>query len=747
MVKKSYCGRLLAAALSLMLAVSTAACGGNEKQEVSGQEEAFVYMPEVKTLQREEGERLSNPAIVNDRLYFAAESDGRKSFRYLDLTGPDSSPVEAWKEAGEEERKGYALCLFACEDGSIVSVYSMEDTFYLVKQAADGTEDFAVDVTQYLEDAVTLPYGLAGGDGNLYISDGTSHIWIFDQNGQFLSDISLETVTGGKNYIGPLGLSEEGNPAFLFLAERGASLAVYDRDKKQFAVLREGLPFASYDTAPVAGPEGGVLLNDGTALSEYDPQTDEFVKLVEWADYAIDGSTVRLVSILADGTLAVYCEDGDITGESSLVILRKAEAAESIETETITLGCLQMDKSLQSLIVQFNKTNGRYKVEVKEYAAEIDWSVDYDSEAARDVWQQAMQRLNSDILTENAPDMFWADDVNLKLLAQKGVIEDLNPYLEKSTVVNRSDLFASVLQACTVDGILCTIPTNFIFNTLLGRTSEVGAESGWTLDEMIAYAERYPDADIIAYITREQLLDFCLGNDMDSYVDWEAGTCAFDSPRFKKLLEFAARYGEEPTVYGSGDALASHEALLVIEPMTEPLDYQKAVKHFGEPVTAIGFPTQQGNGVTISVMDGICINSASQNKEAAWAFIEYTLSQEGLKNSIGTGFPIRLDAYDAMLEKAMTPVYVENENGDLVEMPRYSIGFGEGMIDIYAMTEEEAESLMEILDRIDRFGEYDDQLLAIVREEAGAFFSGQKSVDEVADIIQKRVQVYVDESR
>lgn len=41
----------------------------------------------------------------------------------------------------------------------------------------------------------------------------------------------------------------------------------------------------------------------------------------------------------------------------------------------------------------------------------------------------------------------------------------------------------------------------------------------------------------------------------------------------------------------------------------------------------------------------------------------------------------------------------------------------------------------------------DDTLLNIVREEAGPFFAGQKKAQEVAPIIQSRVQLYVNENR
>lgn len=40
----------------------------------------------------------------------------------------------------------------------------------------------------------------------------------------------------------------------------------------------------------------------------------------------------------------------------------------------------------------------------------------------------------------------------------------------------------------------------------------------------------------------------------------------------------------------------------------------------------------------------------------------------------------------------------------------------------------------------------DDEIIQIINEEAGAYYSGQKSVDDVISIIQNWIQIYVDEN-
>ena len=43
--------------------------------------------------------------------------------------------------------------------------------------------------------------------------------------------------------------------------------------------------------------------------------------------------------------------------------------------------------------------------------------------------------------------------------------------------------------------------------------------------------------------------------------------------------------------------------------------------------------------------------------------------------------------------------------------------------------------------------QYDTDLMKIITEEAAAYFAGQKSLDETADIIQNRASIYISENR
>ena len=64
---------------------------------------------------------------------------------------------------------------------------------------------------------------------------------------------------------------------------------------------------------------------------------------------------------------------------------------------------------------------------------------------------------------------------------------------------------------------------------------------------------------------------------------------------------------------------------------------------------------------------------------------------------------------------------------------------------MYAMTEEQRDRLLGLLDSAARSSSYDQAIAAIVTEEAGALFAGQRTVEETASRIQSRVELYLAE--
>lgn len=750
--------------------------GGSGTQNAGGEKDDgdYVYIPQFYDLPTDteaDSVQYSSVSFAENRMYYKYQvlKNGYLSndWCYLDMDNPEAEPVVlmslAEYEVWTQDSAGSVIMAAADEDGGTILLLDTvplvsgdatdeelarqerDMTYSIKKLAADGTEVFETDVTEYLHMDVINSYPqrmFTDQEGSLYISNNVSYIWVFDKEGNHTADIDLSRIKG---YVSAVNILPDGRLGVAHQGSSGMQIEVYNSDKGQFSETLGNLPSNCYNSNLAAGPNGGVLLNGNSSLYEYNPETQEYTELVKWSDCDINSNSIQEIATLADGRIAVYCSDWS-AGTDSLILMEKKSASELAEKEILTLGCMGIDFRLQAAVVEFNKTSDKYKIEIRDYEESVNG------------YEDARTLFYNDILTGKAPDMFLADDVNMKLFAVKGLIEDLSPYLDSSTVVQREDLFETVLNVYTIDGILCAIPRSFSVQTLAGRTSEVGEESGWTLTEMIAFAEAHPETQLLPNASKMQVLGLCMMFDFDSWVNWETGECFFDTPEFKAVLEFANQYPAEAdeSLPSAQQQVIAHMTLLDTFGLNDPQSWQLERLKFNEPITAIGYPSSSSNGVLAFGSSAVCISTASQNKEAAWSFIESLLTEKSQEDETLYDFPVRVSVFEKKLADAMVPDYMYDENGELLldedgnpkERSHLSYNYGDGIeIKLYAVTQEEADGIRQVISQIDGIYSYDQSMLEIILEEIEPYFAGQKSVDEVTGIIQSRVQLYINESR
>ena len=174
------------------------------------------------------------------------------------------------------------------------------------------------------------------------------------------------------------------------------------------------------------------------------------------------------------------------------------------------------------------------------------------------------------------------------------------------------------------------------------------------------------------------------------------------------------------------------------------------MSNFGGDITYIGFPVPEGVGSVIMPNMEVAISSKSKLKGACWDFINYLLSDDFL-NEFAYSFPIKRSVLEQRMAEAMDPANYGGGGPILYkDAVDYDIGIPEGEEpDNYwskPVSQEQADKINELISSVSSVYRSLDDVMAIIEEEAGAYFSGQKSVQTVADIIQSRAQIYVSEN-
>ena len=761
MKNKAICRRVLGLALSAAMALSLAACGNSSGGETEKKE--WVWVPEFITID-DETVSFYDMQLVGDSLCY-------QSYDYDEETEISTQSICRYSLADGnitktplnyvEEKNWNLNRLVYAQDGSMYGTtnvynedYTKSETF-LCKFDAEGKQIFAEDMTELVAESYVDNMAI-DGEGRIYVT-GENNVWLFDADGNKRGTVSLGADV---NWIRAMGSGKDGKMYLCYYTSNGDTvLCDIDFDGKKTGNTYENYP-SSNSNALVPGIEKDFMAQDGNRVYEYDVKSQTSTELFTWLDSDINGNTVENFWGLEDGRILAVASDWE-TNEKSIVLLTKTKASEVPQKETILIGSLYGDSNIQSAAVKFNKSNDKYHISIREY---LNYN-DYDGDDYQAFMTDGINRLNNDITSNNCPDILDLSGLNIKQLAAKGVFEDLNGYLEKSEKLSREDFLENILEAYTLDGKLVSIPYSFQMSTVVGKGSEVGTEMGWTLEELIAYADAHPDALLFDSKTKDVIMMTLMAYNADYFIDWSTGECRFDSEEFKDILNFANRFPEEydweKEDVSTPNKIQKGQVLLYEENIYDFNELQMCNEIFQGDASYIGYPTMDGSvGCMLSASQAYAITSKSGHKDGAWEFIEGFLTKEENpdRGFSSIGFPTMKSKLNAMAADAVEVKYYTDENGELYydengePIPMGGgggISYEDGWSYEYRIpTQEEVDlalSLMEIAKPVSY--SQGDEVLNIINEEAAPFYKGQKSVDEVASVIQSRIKIYVGENK
>lgn len=650
------------------------------------------------------------------------------------------------------------------DDSSYEESYANSQTSYrLLRFDADGklVSETVPDLAAFGEGAY-ISSMLSDSEGNLYLTD-YQIILVLNSEGQPIVTLSDEYSGSG---LSQYSADKVGAVNYTSTSD-GSSKSVFKAIDVAAKDWGEELPIPNnaWNIYPGSGDYDLYYDYNGN-LYGWKAETDENEKVVDWLACDVDTNDLRSYTVLADGRVLGVSSSYDrstYTNTVELILLTRVDAASLPEKTELTLACMNLDWNLRSQIVKFNRESDKYRIVVKDYS-EFN-SMSYENAGGATMVTQSgdgLTKLNTEIMSGNIPDLLLTDGLPMRQYAAKGLLEDLYPYIDAD--MGRDALITQVLDADSEDGKLYELPLSFSIATATGLESVVGGYDSWTLADLEdALGKLNPDATIFNVdATRDNVLSYCLYMNADSFVDWESGAASFDTPEFIDYLNFAARFPAEFD-YNTFDwndyqqdsaRMRNKDQLLSMN--GDLYGFDSVPQNFAElggDLCYIGFPSTSGHdGTAFYLTAPIAITTACRDKDAAWSFISAALSDSYQKNQYY--FPITKSAFEAAAATAMEKQYETDENGDPVldengEPIEISVGgfsYGDGpIIEVYAMTQEQYDTVLRLIDSTHRIMRYDTSLQEIISDETGAFFAGEKSAEETAQLIQNRVQLYLAE--
>ena len=298
-----------------------------------------------------------------------------------------------------------------------------------------------------------------------------------------------------------------------------------------------------------------------------------------------------------------------------------------------------------------------------------------------------------------------------------------------------SDFMDNLVEAYTVEDTLVAIPREFQVETLAANAELVGENPGWTLSELLTLAKENRGVDLFERLTKSQVLSALMTFNEAQFIDWETGRCSFDSGEFRDLLELVNEADGEIKVSEIQTSIFSklqNEQVILAQLRVNGFDaLQPYNAAFGGKMTCIGYPAMDGWVCVGKAINTFAISSRSKKQSGAWAFLEQYLQYGKYANTF------------ASLKQNLETQALEYRNDSGHTRVEYPDGW---QYEYHAATEEEIAQVYDVLENA-RFDTVSAEVLNIITEEAESFFLGQKPVDVVSQIIQNRVQNYMEENR
>lgn len=631
--------------------------------------------------------------------------------------------------------------------------YESSSTCYLVICDKDGQEFCRTNLTEHVpDDSYFWANTIIPSEADSLFVMNYEMIFEVDMDGNILGVIETTDVT--RDIYSP-SFYKDGLPVVGVWNEDWTKQTYGTIDIRKGEMVEElALPenFSNYNVSDGVNSGYDLILTSNNGVYGYNFGDTEYTLIMDYINSDLATYRVNNVTFIdSDHFIAMYNDVVDYN--SHVANFTKVPPEEVPDREVLVMASYGKDTEVTKKIIEFNQSSDKYRITVNDYSQ---YSTNEDYYAGID-------KLNNEIISGNIPDIISCSArLPIANYVSKGILADFYELMEEDETINREDYCENVFQAYEIDGKLYEMPTSFYIWTVYGKTSVFGDKTSLTWDELDAVLAEYPGSSAFNNLTKTDILSTALRFNYSKLVDSKTGECYFNSDMFKEILEFANTYPETidwEKLYQDEDYWINYETQLFIENRTLLNQgtiynffegWMNGYYRFAEATTPVGFPTDEGIGSTLAAISSYAISAKSANKDGAWEFVKSFITEEAQmkeERSDYWGLPILKAALeDSAQYITQKPYYIDAE-GNKVEYEN-TVWINNQEVAIEPATEEEAQKWIDFVLSVEVKGSYDyDDALEIINEEAAAYFSGQKTVEAVMEIIQSRMNIFISESR
>ena len=414
--------------------------------------------------------------------------------------------------------------------------------------------------------------------------------------------------------------------------------------------------------------------------------------------------------------------------EIALIVPDDSLDLESRTKITVQGAGVSTDSLIQNAAYYYNVSQNDYFITFDELAARYGFN---SPESMKTTKLQLIAQYSNG----NAPDIFYGDFFDYEYFGENDMVIDLKPYLGDDEMYDKMT---------RDDGKIYQIYAGYGLRGYFGR-SDV-----YSSDVDISSLPDIPDGQQrFGNVFAPDLVYDMIGRDLRSI--YRRGELTYEN--VFAAVKAAVDYGYEPDYTYENyeptfqDDVGSGKTSLNNSSISNPQSYyQMSVDFRGDPVY-VGYPSIGGSVHSFMPISLVAVSSSTEHADVCCDFIRTLMTVDTQRKVCSSGYiPSNDEVLNEMIGVVKDP---DNASDELMTIYRRQLIYDrtrQGEEQIIPFTSEMADNYLAMIGEADTVDIYDWGLWIIARDEVTAYYTQDKSVEDVADALYSRYLVYAQEN-
>ena len=764
--------RIISILMAVLMIIGTSACSDGEKDKIKADAFSMTNVPSY-----EEIEIGSKTSIVNYGMKMGLNSQNQLLFTeakekeaFCIIADENGKKLEEYKSIA----RGFIFTVDAQDNRYVVGEEytpgkegdkTREVTYKLYIYNSKGEEQKAFDLGKrtYTNEQAGITDIAVDSRGTVYILLGRDNIEVMDRDGKKVRDIPAEKI----DYI---EIDEEDNLLFGSVDGGKSRSSVEKRnannEKSVWTKELDSGHFMQEMRYSYKDKKLYILTNKGVLSCSSEGIIEGYIFDLKQSSLLDSGIFINDFTIDSNKNIYILAFKSDMTSGSftSTPLLYKytpiKDAQKPKNQNTLNISLRYSEQFIEAAISKFQKAHPEINVEVKDYsAAVISTSAagpdEEEFKRAQKAEEDYQKIISTELMAGSGPDIMEIGGLPYKKFIDKNVLANMSELIKNDTSFDISRYNQNLLDACKYKENLYIMPIYFSFQSFGGSKSIMKKEginidsTKWTWEEFLSIAQKISkdtdgdgkqDQYALPKMTAEELFGWIYSNEFTNFVDYDKKTAKFDSPEFINILKFSKDFSaknvfsptytadklwemtDTGTIGFNQYYLSTYHGVI----------YSQCLNN-GE-VEFLNMPSISGKGNSNYFTPGrtYSINNNSKMKAEAWEFIKFLLSDEIQSSSDMYDFAISNNALKEQAKNQLSQDYV------------YTAYKDKGR-NVKPLTQADVDMVNKMIQELKTIPYADTTAGQIVDEGAKEFFSGKKTAEEAAKLIQDKVNIYLNE--